>query len=149
MTTIYWRWINSRPFAPFLASFVGIQKHNLLLRMRFSELRLQFVLQQWIHGPGLPLGHSDYTVPITQKLPFELFLPVFGQKTRRLLGANSIQFRLLPRFRSGFLCFGNSYILQMALNKCKTRTFLLFFFFNNHSGAIFIQKFSRPMLNFS
>ena len=34
----------SRPFAPFHTSLDGIQQHDLLLKMRFSVLKLQFLL---------------------------------------------------------------------------------------------------------
>ena len=53
-------WLISRPFAPFQASLARIWQHNLLLKMRFSLLKLQFLLQKWIQDLQLPLGHPDY-----------------------------------------------------------------------------------------
>ena len=73
--------------------------------MRFSVLKLQFLLQKWIQHPQLPMGHPFYAIPITEKLPFEQFLPDFGQKTHRILGANGLEIsQLLAKY-----LFANKY----------------------------------------
>ena len=59
-------WLISRPFSPFEASLARIQKHDLLLKMRFPVFKLQFLLQKWIQHPLLPLGHLVYAFPITK-----------------------------------------------------------------------------------
>ena len=41
--------------------------------MRFSGLKLQFLLQKWIQDPLLHMGHPDYAIPVTKNYPFNNF----------------------------------------------------------------------------
>ena len=54
-TADFWSWLISRSFASFQASLTGIQQHDLLLKMRFAVLKLQFLLHKWIQDLLLPL----------------------------------------------------------------------------------------------
>ena len=112
----YWSWLISRPFSPFQASLAGIWQHYLLLKMRFSMIKLQFILQKWIQYHRLPLGHPDYAIPITENYPLKNFHQILPKKLFLILGANGLEFRLVLsywfRYLSRPCCFYNRRVLR-------------------------------------
>ena len=63
-----------------MVSLVVIGQHDLRLKMRFSVLELQFLLEKWIQDLLLPLGHADYTIPITEKYHLNNFGRILSKK---------------------------------------------------------------------
>ena len=72
--------VNLQTIYTFQVSLAGIQQHDLLLKMRFSVLKLQFLLQKWIQHPLLPLGHPFYAIPITENYHLNNFYRILAKK---------------------------------------------------------------------
>ena len=65
--------------------------------MKFPVLKLQIFTAEMDSRPLITLGEPILCNSNHLKLPFKQFSPDFGQKTRQILGANGLEFSLLPQ----------------------------------------------------